>query len=291
MKSSLPYLLVAAVCFTGCVPEPDISNLSDLNDRFTKLDGAGEELAVQDNAWNSLGSEAALDQWSCVYDAQTGLTWEVKTDHQSLAATETNNTYTWYEYVLNEALPTCEAFCDVTYSIASEATACKVQCAQDNDFNGDKSPDVAGDGKPDTWVFEGISNAGACYGSACDTYSYVQHQNSVSFCGSDSADANTTWRLPTPDELESLVICVPEPNNTLADGSAANAEQALAHCESVVTAYTAQAFFPNTRDSFYWSDTRASEKNNVKTLDFGSGKLINVNQNRPHAVRLVKSAR
>jgi hypothetical protein len=45
----------------------------------------------------------------------------------------------------------------------------------------------------------GVQNGGACVGSGCDTYAYVQAVNAQGLCGARD------WRMPTKEELHSLV--------------------------------------------------------------------------------------
>lgn len=45
---------------------------------FTKLDGQGKPLPVQDMAWNPGGAPVTGERWSCVRDNHTGLVWEIK---------------------------------------------------------------------------------------------------------------------------------------------------------------------------------------------------------------------
>ncbi|KAB2843909.1 MAG: DUF1566 domain-containing protein [Burkholderiales bacterium] len=68
---------------------------------YTKLDAAGNPLAIQNGTWTQSGgfdsgSEAAGTKWSCVKDNTTGLVWEVKTHDATPGLRDMNNTYTWY---------------------------------------------------------------------------------------------------------------------------------------------------------------------------------------------------
>jgi hypothetical protein len=68
---------------------------------YTKLDAAGNPLAIQHTAWATSGgydsgSEGAGTKWSCVRDNITGLIWETKTHDATPGLREMNNTYTWY---------------------------------------------------------------------------------------------------------------------------------------------------------------------------------------------------
>ncbi len=57
------------------------------------------------------------------------------------------------------------------------------------------NPDESHDGELD---YRGLPNGGACMGSNCDTYSYVQAVNDQGLCGYQD------WRMPTRDELGSI---------------------------------------------------------------------------------------
>ena len=66
---------------------------------FTKLGANGIALIDQSKLWNSVGSEATNDQWSCVQDNVTGLIWEVKQDSNSSFGDglhDADDTYSWY---------------------------------------------------------------------------------------------------------------------------------------------------------------------------------------------------
>lgn len=48
--------------------------------------------------------------------------------------------------------------------------------------------------------YRGLENGGACSGSACDTWHYVEAVNATGYCG------HTDWRMPTRDELMSISL-------------------------------------------------------------------------------------
>ena len=62
---------------------------------WVKLGADGTPLAVQDQAWSADGTELAGSRWSCVKDAVTGLTWEVKESDASHPRSG-ELTYNWY---------------------------------------------------------------------------------------------------------------------------------------------------------------------------------------------------
>lgn len=72
----ISFLLLAA-CDKNAGPGPDIHD-----SKYAWLDENGEVLTEKP------------DQWSCVLDQFTGLTWEVKTEFPGLH--HKNNTYSWY---------------------------------------------------------------------------------------------------------------------------------------------------------------------------------------------------
>lgn len=63
---------------------------------WTKIDNSGNLLAVQDAAWDHVGSEHSGSRWSCVLDNVTELMWEVK-ESDSEHPRYSEHTYTWYD--------------------------------------------------------------------------------------------------------------------------------------------------------------------------------------------------
>ena len=93
--------------------------------------------------------------------------------------------------------------------------------------------------------FPGYRNRGKCYNSSsCDTAAYQAYVNKIKLCG------RSTWRLPTREELRSLVnyqIIYPGPT---IDKKA----------------------FPNTISQFYWSSTaNANNKETAWGIGFSFG--------------------
>lgn len=118
-----------------------------------------------DASGNALASSAT--QWSCVKDNVTGLTWEMKTDDSGLH--DKDDTYVWYENdprVGYGGLPGYEKATD--YDPSRYDQTC--------------SGFVIG------------NNA-----SYCNTKAFVNRVNQLGYCGVN------TWRLPTREELNSIV--------------------------------------------------------------------------------------
>lgn len=114
---------------------------------------------------NVLPSSAT--QWSCVKDNVTDLIWESKTDDNTLH--DKDDSFVWYESdprIGNGGLP--------GYERASEYDSSKT----------------------DQTCFGFISGINTSY---CNTKAFVNRVNSASYCGSNN------WRLPTREELNSLV--------------------------------------------------------------------------------------
>lgn len=171
----------------------------------------------------ALSSTAA--QWACVKDNVTGLVWESKTDDSSLH--DKDDTYVWYESdprVGYGGLP--------GYEKASD--------------------------------FDTARSDQTCYGFAagqsasyCNTKAFVNRVNVTGFCGANN------WRLPTRDELNSIVSYDLKP--------------------SIDSTY-----FPNTVPLYYWTSVPYAYKNlHVWTISFQSGGGSPWEKHYNHAVRLV----
>ena len=169
-----PLLPVIAVCLMAnkCQPEPVINAPTT----YTKIDANGTPLVNQDVAFNpddETASEANFDRWSCVQDDNTGLTWEIKTNDAGLR--DANHVYTWYD--------TNPATNGGDHGIGDLGT--RLTTDYELEENNTAAP---------------YPGADDCYDSArCDTEKYVADVNAQGLCGA------TDWRLPTKEELETIV--------------------------------------------------------------------------------------
>ncbi|MFO7592970.1 MAG: DUF1566 domain-containing protein [Pseudomonadota bacterium] len=111
---------------------------------------------------------------------------------------------------------------------------------------------------------EGVGDAGRCDGdSECDTRAYVQALNEENYCGF------TDWRLPTREELLSLVKI----------GETAAAAIDL-------------DYFPQALPSWYWTATSNAEyPDHAWYVLFRNGVALSDRKSRPKHLRLVRSDR
>lgn len=118
-----------------------------------------------DAAGAALASSAS--QWSCVKDQVTGLTWEMKTDDSGLH--DKDDSYVWYESdprLGNGGLPGYEKASD--YDPSRNDQTCSGFSMGNNT-------------------------------TYCNTKAFVNRVNQAGYCGA------TNWRLPTREELNSIV--------------------------------------------------------------------------------------
>jgi len=148
-------------------------------------------------------------QWSCVKDNVTGLIWEVKTDDGGLH--DKDDTFVWYETdprLGNGGLPGFERATDY------DPTRSDQTCS-------------------------GFSNGSSS--TYCNTKAFVNRVNSASYCGANN------WRLPTREELHSLVAYESMPR--------------------IDTAY-----FPLIQTNYYWTSVSYAYLNkHVWTINFQYG--------------------
>lgn len=114
--------------------------------------------------------------------------------------------------------------------------------------------------QPNTANNPGVANAGDCgnNGNGCDTESYVQAVNSEALCG------HSDWRMPTDEELLSLV----SPTQT----------------EPAINTN----FFPLTQNSMYWSASSTEDGLSAWYVSFGKGYHAWNLKDSPRYVRLVR---
>jgi len=105
---------------------------------------------------------------------------------------------------------------------------------------------------------QGKPDGGDCYGSQCDTYSYIEAMNNMTLCGTSA------WRLPHFSELERLID--------------------REYYDPTIN----QKFFPHSLGTVYWSGTEL--KNNpemVMQVDFFNGISNAVPKNLSYSIRVV----
>ena len=111
---------------------------------------------------------------------------------------------------------------------------------------------------------KGVSNGGRCKGGVkCDTYSYVRAINEQKLCG------YSDWRLPTREEMETLVDY-----NTTENDATIN-----------------KAYFPEAVPSWYWTATENPQRENFAWyVLFRNGVALNDLKERPKHIRLVRGS-
>ncbi|TWI71739.1 uncharacterized protein DUF1566 [Desulfobotulus alkaliphilus] len=128
--------------------------------------------------------------------------------------------------------------------------------------------------------FEGYQNKGNCTGSACDTHAYAEAINSKGLCGAHD------WRIPTIEELNTLVYCGPGDRDTWHPG------QWSGKCMGDYQKPTINSdYFPNTPEwSWFWSSSPSANYSNlVWGVHFGNGYIDYNGKNRSEHVRLLRS--
>jgi len=110
-------------------------------------------------------------------------------------------------------------------------------------YDSDPTRNAGNAGTPDPGAGGGSNN---CLDTArCDTEKYIADVNAQNICGETTDD----WRLPTRDELKSIV-----------------------HYGAAAAPYIDGALFPNTLNSVYWSSSSyAPNPSNAWSVLFGNG--------------------
>lgn len=168
---------------------------------------------------------SSANSWSCVKDNVTGLTWELKTDDGGLH--DKDDSFVWYESdprLGNGGLPGYEKASDYDASRADQTCS-------------------------------GFSSGNSA--SYCNTKAFVNRVNLASYCGANN------WRLPTREELNSLVDYQATPR--------------------IDTSY-----FPFIQSTYYWTSVPYAYLNkHVWTINFQSGGGSPWEKHYNYPVRLV----
>ena len=119
---------------------------------------------------------------------------------------------------------------------------------------------------------------GSGYGDIENADVFVKSVNKQNLCGSK------TWRLPTKSEMESLVFCSDNKNQTLAK------EKFGANCTgSPIIPTINTTYFPNTYEGFYWSSSQNADDNRfVWSIHFSDSYSSSSIKFEYNAVRLVR---
>jgi hypothetical protein len=107
----------------------------------------------------------------------------------------------------------------------------------------------------------------------CNTYAFTNAVNAKGLCGKKD------WRMPTVDELKTLVYCSDGKYNT--DGSCTNDN-------SVVQPVINTTYFPNTMLRLYWPSSLYAYDNLVWVVEFSIGSSYGSGKNNAGFVRLVR---
>ncbi|MFC6632985.1 DUF1566 domain-containing protein [Microbulbifer taiwanensis] len=116
---------------------------------------------------------------------------------------------------------------------------------------------------------QGVANSGDCYfeKARCDTEDLIRHTNRQKLCGAEN------WRLPTTDELQSLVIADPIPGHPAVDTD----------------------YFPRTKRGDYWTSDGNQPlqgvyqylKRGSRAINFINGDAVTIPYRNAAFVRLV----
>ena len=112
----------------------------------------------------------------------------------------------------------------------------------------------------------GKPNSGVCYGSRCDTYAYKNAVNAQKLCGAEN------WRLPTRNELISLIYCSDDKYTALGDKLTG---YICTNGRLVISPTINATYFPNIpQDYLVWTSTPDTKSNSfVFIVNFNLGYL------------------
>jgi hypothetical protein len=141
--------------------------------------------------------------------------------------------------------------------------------------------------EPDTTKnggFQGYQNGPKnCVDSQCDTYAFTNAVNAQGLCGAKD------WRVPTNEELKTLVFCSKGSTKILAKDEVGHICTGLATSPTINTTY-----FPNTESNGYWSSSTNAGNNREAWLVYfnvnfsGGGTSSTYSKENYRYVRLVR---
>lgn len=170
--------LLLGLSVSGCFQPPKAE--IPVQSRFVKLDGLGNELSIQNQAWNHSGTVAAGNKWHCIEDKENNLVWEVKQTDLSLH--DSRYGFTWFSSdVANNG---DEHGVGDTGNLTTTGYEDKYSLAVNYGMDG---------------AYDGSDN---CHDlNECDSEKYVSAVNANALC------ASTSWRLPSRAEFDTLFTC------------------------------------------------------------------------------------
>ncbi|TVS09011.1 MAG: DUF1566 domain-containing protein [Gammaproteobacteria bacterium] len=127
----------------------------------------------------------------------------------------------------------------------------------------------------------GVINGGACFGSSCDTTSYVEAVNVAGMCGASD------WRKPSIEALGRLRQC------SNADDNPPELAERCADFDGSFEAPTIDTTrFPASLSGAYWSSSTSDlDADDARTIDFLTGAESVAPKSAVNALRLVRTDR